>query len=153
MIAGFEDDDAWVTDCATFARDSLGAARVKVQNTSVPPLWQQLADCEEMPGTRLTFTTAANTPDAIAFLAARPVAERMMFHAACGRLHLWPAPEEVAALVSELAGRGFALNEARGAALPALLGDGPIAMLRTRLRSQLDPGGVFALGDRWGERG
>mgnify|MGYP001240605961 CR=1 FL=1 len=153
VIAGFEDDDAWVTDCATFARGSLGAARVKVQNTSVPPLWQQLADCEEMPGTRLTFTTAANTPDAIGFLADRPVAERMIFHAACGRLHLWPAPEEAAPLVAELAMRGFALIAARGVAPPGVSADGPIAMLRKRLRAQLDPGGVFALGDHWGERG
>ena len=68
VVAGFEDHAAWVEDCATFARDSLGTPRVKVQDASVPPLWQQLADAEEMPGVRLTFTTAANTPDAIAFL-------------------------------------------------------------------------------------
>lgn len=148
VIAGFEDDATWVADCATFARGSLGAARVKVQDTSVPPLWQQLADCEEMPGTRLTFTTAANTPDAIAFLDGRPVAERIMFHAACGRLHLWPAPDEAAALVSELAGRGFALIDARGVAPPALMAGGPVAALRRRLHAALDPHGVFALGER-----
>ncbi|MEQ1833397.1 MAG: hypothetical protein ABL977_10115, partial [Candidatus Eisenbacteria bacterium] len=153
VIAGFEDDATWVAECATFARGALGPARVKVQDASVPPLWQQLADAEEMPGTRLTFTTSANTPDAIAFMRDRPVAERLVFHAACGRLHLWPAPEEAAALVSELAARGFALIDARGTALAATAADGPIAMLRKRLRAQLDPGEVFALGSRWGEQG
>ena len=153
VIAGFEDDATWVAECATFARGSLGAARVKVQDASVPPLWQQLADAEEMPGTRLTFTTSANTPEAIAFLCDRPVAERLVFHAACGRLHLWPAPEEAAALVAELATHGFALIDARGTSLPAPADNGPIAMLRKRLRAQLDPGGVFALGNRWGQRG
>jgi FAD/FMN-containing dehydrogenase len=149
IIAGFEDDASWVADCAAFARDSLGAARVKVQDASVPPLWQQLADCEEMPGVRLTFTTSANTPEAIAFLHGRPVAERLVFHAACGRLHLWPAEQEAGALVTELAGRDFALVEARGVMLPAGPASGPIAMLRRQLRAALDPADVFALGARW----
>ncbi len=153
VIAGFEDDAAWVADCAAFARTSLGAARVKVQDTSVPPLWQQLADFEEMPGTRLTFTTTANTPDAIAFLNGRPVAERFVFHAACGRLHAWPADDEVPALVTELAGRGFALVEARGATLPGRSTDGPIAVLRKQLRAAMDPKAVFARGDRWVTQG
>ncbi len=150
VVAGFEEDAAWVAACETFAHASLGAARLKVQEASVPPLWQALADAEEMPGPRLTFTTAANTPDAIAFLHGRTVAERLVFHAACGRLHLWPAADEAAALVRELGGRGFALVEARG--LPAVTepGSAAVSLLRQRLRSALDPGGVFALGTRWG---
>lgn len=152
VVAGFEDDASWVADCAAFARDSLGAARVKVQDASVPPLWQQLADTEEMPGVRLTFTTSANTPDAIAFLHGRPVAERLVFHAACGRLHLWPAEDEAATLVAELTGRGFALVGVRGVALPARSPDGPILLLRSRLRAALDPASVFALGGRWAEQ-
>src|SRR5262245_22240579 len=36
VIAGFEDDAAWVEDCASFAHRALGAARVKVQDASVP---------------------------------------------------------------------------------------------------------------------
>jgi glycolate oxidase FAD binding subunit len=149
VVAGFEDHAAWVEDCATFARDSLGTPRVKVQDASVTALWQQLADTEEMPGVRLTFTTAANTPDAIAFLHGRPAAERLVFHAACGRLHLWPAEEEAATLVSELAGRGFALIEARGLVLTGSATNPAITLLRKRLRAALDPSGVFALGQRW----
>ncbi len=144
VVAGFEDDAAWIEDCAAFAHRSLGAARVKVQNASVPPLWQQLADTEEMPGARLTFTTSANTPEAIAFLHGRPVAERLVFHAPCGRLHLWPAVEEAAELTRELAGRGFALIDARGAGLPAAATSAGVAMLRDRLRQALDPRDVLA---------
>ena len=147
VVAGFEDHAAWVEDCATFARDSLGAARIKVQDLSVPPLWQQLADAEEMPGTRLTFTTAANTPDAIAFLHGRSVAERMVFHANCGRLHLWPTADEAAALVKELEGLGFLLLESRGVAVTGRPGQPAASEIRRALRRALDPEGVFALGD------
>ena len=146
VIAGFEHDAAWVEDCAEFARRTLGAPRLNIRDASVLALWQQLCDFEEMPGPRLTFTTAANTPDAIAFLAGRPVAERLVFHAPCGRLHVWPAAEEAAALVKELAGRGFVLLEARGPVV-ALSGQHPgEAAVRRAVRSALDPGGAFALG-------
>ena len=145
VVAGFEDDAAWVEDCAEFSRRSLGAPRVKVSDTSVLSLWQQVTDMEEMPGPRLTFTTAANTPEAIAFLAGRPVAERLVFHAPCGRLHLWPSAEEARGLVNELAGRGFALIGARGTGAVALGEGASISALRTALRRNLDPRGVFAL--------
>lgn len=149
VIAGFEDDAAWVEDCVEFSRQSLGAPRVKVSDASVLTLWQQVTDFEEMPGPRLTFTTAANTPEAIAFLAARPVAERLVFHAPCGRLHLWPAAaDEAGALLPELAGRGFVPIESRGvtATVPAVAP--ATTLLHERLRAQLDPKGVFALGSR-----
>jgi len=146
VIAGFEEDAAWVADCAEFAHRSLGAARVKVQDTSVILLWQQLTDFEEMPGPRLTFTSAANTPDAIAFLAGRPVAERMVFHAACGRLHLWPAEAEAAGLAKELAGHGFTLLDSRGWAVPDPGEPMAAAGVRRALRVALDPSGVFREG-------
>ena len=146
VIAGFEDDAAWVADCGEFAQRTLGAARVKVSDASASTLWQQVTDFEEMPGPRLAFTTAANTPEAIAFLAGRPVAERLVFHAPCGRLHVWPAAEEAAALTKELAGRGFTLVAARGVASVGPDESGSIAALRAALRRNLDPHGVFALG-------
>jgi FAD/FMN-containing dehydrogenase len=149
VVAGFEEDAAWVEDCASFARRTLGTPRVKVQDASVPPLWQQLADLEEMPGVRLTFTTAANTPEAIAFLGGRSVAERLVFHAACGRLHMWPGAEEAAGLVKELAGRGFALLETRGMPGVASVEDTPVASLRQALRRMLDPARALALGPPW----
>ena len=146
VVAGFEDDPAWLASCETFAHDSLGVSRIKVRDASVPPLWQQLTDAEEMPGARLTFSTAANTPDALAFLAGRPVAERLLFHAACGRLHLWPAADEAAALVKELAGLGFELLESRGTGTPATAAPGAVTAVRRTLRQALDPGGALALG-------
>ena len=147
LVAGFEDDAAWVEDCASFAHESLGAARVRFQNASVPPLWQALADAEEMPGVRLTFTTAANTPDALGFLHGRSVAERLVFHAACGRLHLWPTADEAPALAKELEGRGFALLESRGVVLTGPAAKRAASEIRRTLRRALDPAGVFALGD------
>jgi hypothetical protein len=146
VIAGFEDDAAWVEDCAEFARRSLGTPRTRVSHASVLALWQQLSDMEELPGPRLTFTTAANTPDAIAFLSGRTVAERLVFHAPCGRLHVWPAVEEAVALAKELAGRGFALLEARGAHARTPL---QAETIRSALRKALDPGATLALGVAW----
>jgi FAD/FMN-containing dehydrogenase len=146
VIAGFEDDAAWVADCAEFARRSLGTPRVKVQDASAPPLWQQLADLEEMPGVRLTFTSSANTPDAIAFLADQPVAERMVFHAACGRLHLWPAEAEAANLVQALGKQGFMLVEGRGFRAGSSATQPVLDALRGSVRRAMDPAGVLALG-------
>jgi FAD/FMN-containing dehydrogenase len=146
VIAGFEDDAAWVADCAEFARRSLGAPRVKVQDASALPLWQQLTDLEEMPGPRLTFTSSANTPDAVAFLADRPEAERMVFHAACGRLHVWPAEAQATGLVAELGKRGFIFSESRQLHVDAAAQSAVVA-LRRSLRRAMDPVGVLALGD------
>ena len=151
VIAGFEDDPAWVEDCVGFARQQLGVPRLKLSDASAPPLWRMLADAEEMPGPRLTFATAHNTPAAIAFLAGRAVAGRLVFHAPCGRLHLWPAADEAAALADELSARGFALLEARGAAVAAPAPPRALAALRARLRAALDHRGTLALGGPWAE--
>ena len=112
-------------------------------------LWQALADAEEQPGGRLTFTTSANTPEAIAGLAGRSVSETLVFHAPHGRLHLWPAAEEAAGLVAELAARGFVLIEARGLAAGAAAQPRTIRALRARLREALDPAGVMTRGEHW----
>ena len=147
VVAGFEDDAAWVVDCVEFAQRTLGVPRVKVSDASVITLWQQVCDFEELPGVRLTFTTAANTPDAIAFLAGRPVAERLVFHAPCGRLHVWPAEEEAAALVKELVGRGFTIVDGRGFHGATAIAQPAVVALRRSLRRAMDPVGVLALGD------
>src|SRR5262249_56484242 len=46
VIAGFEDDAAWVEDCVSFARRTLGTPRLKVQDASALTLWQQLSDID-----------------------------------------------------------------------------------------------------------
>jgi len=146
VVAGFEEDPAWLAACDTFAHDTLGAARLTVRDASVPTLWQQLTDFEEMPGARLTFTSAHVTPDAIAFLAGRAIAERLVFHAAAGRLHVWPEVDEVAELSQELSARGFTLIDSRGVGAGAPEPPEGIASLRDRLREALDPARVWALG-------
>jgi FAD/FMN-containing dehydrogenase len=148
VVAGFEEDPAWLADCDRLAHRTLGAPRLSVRDASVSALWRQLADFEEMPGVRLTFTSAHVTPDAIGLLAGRPVAERLVFHAACGRLHLWPEAGEAAELVRELAPRGFSLLEARGLGSDGAGESTAIQALRDRVRAALDPGGVWALGGR-----
>lgn len=153
VVAGFEEDPAWLEACDAFARDTLGTPRSTVRDTSVPALWQQLTDFEEMPGPRLTFSTSANTPEAIAFLAGRSIAERLLFHAPCGRLHLWPAADEARELARELSGRGFTCIGARAAGeTPDPAPDAGVSRLRARLRAALDPAGVFAFGSAGLER-
>ena len=147
VVAGFEDDPAWLAECDRFAHDSLGAARLKVRDASVSALWRQITDPEEMPGARLTFTSAHQTPDAIVFLTHDRVAERLLFHAACGRLHVWPERDEAATLVARCRAHGFTLLDARGVDLPARTPSSAILALRGRLRDALDPQRVFALGD------
>ena len=146
VVAGFEEDPAWLAACDTFAHDTLGAPRLTVRDASVPTLWQQLTDFEEMPGPRMTFTSAHVTPEAIAFLAGRPIAERLVFHAACGRLHVWPEPDEVAELSRELSARGFTLIGSREVGAGAPEPPDGIASVRDRLREALDPARVWALG-------
>ncbi len=149
VVLGWEDDGAWLGDCESFARAALGAPAQRTEGEGVPPLWQSLADLEEMDGPRLTFASAHNTPAAIAPLAGRACAERLVFHAPSGRLVLWPEPGEAAALVVELAALGFALTEARGVVIEREAPPVAIATLRAALRRALDPAGTMALGGRW----
>ena len=148
-VLGWEDDAAWLGECESFARAKLGAPAQRTEDEGVPPLWQLVTDLEEMDGPRLTFASAHNTPAALAPLAGRACAERLVFHAPSGRLLLWPEPGEAAALVAELAPLGFALTEARGVALERTAPPAAIAALRAALRRALDPGGTLALGPRW----
>jgi hypothetical protein len=59
---------------------------------------------------------------------------------------VWPAADEAAALVKELAGRGFGLLDARGSSAPEARQQAAEASVRRALRSALDPVGAFALG-------
>ncbi|MCC6651302.1 MAG: FAD-binding protein [Candidatus Eisenbacteria bacterium] len=149
VVTGFEDDATWVASCVAFAHEQLGAPAAHRGGAELPALWQALADLEETPGARLTFTSAHNTPDAIAVLADRDVAKRLVFHAPHGRLHLWPRPQDAAALVAELAPRGFRLIDARGVAVTRAASVAGVTRLRERLRDALDPARVMALGERW----
>lgn len=154
VVVAFEDDRAWVEREIDVAHRALGPARVRLADDSAATLVGALADLEEMPGARLTFTTTERTPDAVAALAGTEDGARMVFHAAAGRLHLFPGPDRAQPLVDDLAARGFTLIAARGTGLlePPVPPLAAIAGMRARLRAALDPTGALALGSRW-ERG
>jgi len=143
-VVAFEDEPTWIEQCSSFARERLGAPRLQMQDASVSALTQMLTDAEEMPGPRLTFATASGSPQSLAPLLSHAVAERLVFHAPAGRLHLFPAASEAPALVTLLAAHGFALLEARGADVEPQPSHPAIAALRSRLQAALDPASVFA---------
>lgn len=150
VIVGFEDDAPWVERLCATARERLGAPRLQLSGESAAAMWQTLADFEELPGPRLSFTTAANTPAALAPWLAGGALARAVFHAPAGRLHLFPAEGGAPPLVALGAEHGFALIGARGIeAARALPPEHATLALRRRIRAALDPAGVMAWGDRW----
>jgi len=123
----------------------------RLEGDDAAALWQSLADIEETAGPRLSFTTAANTPAALAPLLAGLAGQRLVLHAPAGRLHLFPGREDARSLVDAAAAHGFTLIGARGLAeipraLPPQTG---LLALRARIRTALDPNGTFALGESW----
>lgn len=153
LVAVFEDDPAVVASQERFLRERLGAPRSRVQDASVGTLLQQVADTEEMPGVRLTFTTPDASPSALAGVIALGAAERMVFHAPAGRLLCWPEEPAIPGLVETLAARGFTLIDVRGpaAASPESAAPG-VRSLRARVRAALDPARALALGPDWESR-
>jgi FAD/FMN-containing dehydrogenase len=151
VVVGFEDDTPWVERQIERTHEALGPARLQVTAESAAKLLAMLTDLEELQGARLGFTSAHNTPAALAPLVGTKDAERLVFHAPAGRLHVFPTEGDAAPLVSRLAEAGFTRIDARGLALdPAATAPQPaIGSLRERLRSALDPSGVLAMGPRW----
>jgi hypothetical protein len=137
----------------------LGEPDARLEDDSAAALWQALADLEDRDGARLTFTGSANTPAALTPLLERPeVAAASLFHAAAGRLHVFPDRTRARTLLEPLAGAGFSLIEtvagdgdrAGVAALEPLIAPQTAALaLRARLRTALDPACVMAFGPRW----
>ena len=159
LIVGFEDDVPRVDQQLAAAERLLGEPDARLEDDTVPALWQSLADLEASDAARLTFTGAANTPAALAPLIEQPeAAAETLFHAAAGRLHLFPTRARVRDLLEPLARAGFTLLEAAPAADPARGGGAPepvlapqaaVLALRARIRAALDPGGVMAYGRDW----
>ena len=151
VVVGFEDEPAWVERQAAIAHEALGEPAARLEGGDVPAMWQSLADLGDLPPPRLTFTTAGNTPAALAPLVDSPGAEGLLFHAPAGRLHLYLDPAAAQARVDALAEHGFALIEARGvgAIEPPVARQAGVLALRRRLRAALDPEDRFALGARW----
>jgi glycolate oxidase FAD binding subunit len=151
VVVGLEDDRAWVAEQEQATTAALGPPAARFEGDDAAALWQALADCEETAGPRLSFTTSANTPAALSPLLARRAAQRLVFHAPAGRLHLFPGPEDPQVLVAAAAAHGFTLNRARGL---VEIGD-PLAprtgvlALRARIRAGFDANGTLSLGGAW----
>ena len=154
VIVGFEDDAAWVDEQIARATRRLGAPESRCSGDEVESLWQTLADGEELAAPRLTFTTAHNTPAALAPVLDSTACDGFVFHAPAGRLHLFPRDGAQQAEVERLAPHGFALIAAHGAGeiAPVIPPQQAVLALRARIRAELDSGRRFALGERW-ERG
>ena len=162
LVVGFEDDGAHVDRQAAKVERLLGEPDARLVDDSAATLWQSLADLEDRDGVHLACTTAANTPAALAPLLAAPgEADGMLFHAAAGRLHLFPERASARAAFETLTGAGFALIESTGLPggvagprelAPLVAPQAAVLALRARVRAALDPAGVMALGPRW-ERG
>ena len=151
VIVGLEDDRTWVTEQESAVIRALGPPRSRLGGDQVVSLAQSLADLEEREGPRLTFTTAGNTPAALARILGLAGSGPLVFHAPAGRLHLFPEPAELAGCAIAAAEAGFTLRAARGAVHPHQ-GQPPragVLALRGRIRAALDPTGAFALGERW----
>ena len=98
-------------------------------------------------------------PAALAPLLDQPaVAAASVFHAAAGRLHVFPGPTRAGEIAEPLARAGFSLLEAvAGAGDPAgvaalepiIAPQSAVLALRARLRDALDPAGTMACGPRW----
>jgi FAD/FMN-containing dehydrogenase len=151
LVAGFEGEAAHVDRQCEHAKEILGTPRHRVSGASVAALWQQITDFEELQQARLTFTTAHRSPAAMTHVLGRGFGDRFVFHAASGRLHVFPAGAEGASVLRKLAAHEFAPIEIRGIdgdSDPSVM---PLAVttVRRALRDALDPGHRFALGDRW----
>jgi hypothetical protein len=159
---GLEDDEPRVAQQAAALERLLGEPDARLEQDAAAGLWQALADLEDRDGARLTFTGAGNTPAALAPLLEWPeAAAATVFHAAAGRLHVFPGRTAARELAGPLARAGFTLLEAVAgegdpagvAALePAVAPLAATLALRGRLRAALDPAGALAFGPRW-ERG
>jgi FAD/FMN-containing dehydrogenase len=159
VVLGLEDDEARVAQQVAELERLLGAPDARLEDDSAAALWQSLADLEDRDGARLTFTGASNTPAALAPLLDQPeVAAATVFHAAAGRLHVFPDRARAREVVEPLARAGFTLIEvvtgtpdsAGVAALePLIPPQAAVLDLRARIRAALDPAGVMAYGPRW----
>jgi glycolate oxidase FAD binding subunit len=153
VVIGLEDDLARVKEQERAVTAILGQPAARRDGDDAVATWQALADLEETAGPRLSFTTAANTPAALAPLLASRAMPRLVFHAPAGRLHLFPAADAAEDLAREVAAHGFTLMGTRGLdrSLPALAGRSGSLALRARLRAALDPNRTLALGEAWAD--
>jgi glycolate oxidase FAD binding subunit len=151
VVVGLEDDRVWVNEQEHVVTTVLGPPKVRLEGEDAAALWQSLADLEETPGPRLSFTGSANTPAALAPLLTALPALRFVHHAPAGRLHLFPEGDDAQSMVDLASAHGLVLIDARGLAeiRGARSPQAGVRALRARIRAALDPHGTLALGESW----
>lgn len=151
-VIGLEDDAPSVAEQESAIVRALGTPRARLAGDEVVAIGQALADLEETSNgdARLSFTTAGNTPAALAPLLGAAASAGLIFHAPGGRLHLFPAAGDVEATIAMAAAGAFTLRAARLAGpRPQAPPRSGVAALRARIRAALDPAGTLAMGERW----
>jgi glycolate oxidase FAD binding subunit len=150
IVVGLEEDAPRVAEQEAAIVRGLGPPRARLVGHEVEAMAQALADLEETDGERLSFTTAGNTPAALAPLTGAAAGTRLVFHAPAGRLHLFPAAGSEHATVATAVANAFTLRSARlTGPRPAAAPRSGVTALRARIRTSLDPAGTLAFGDRW----
>ena len=146
VAVGLEDDTEWVTEQETRVAAALGAPALRLEGDDAAALTQALADAQEGEGSRLVFTSAHKTPAGLATFFERAGAERLVSHAAAGRLHWFLDPgDDPSALVRELREAGYVLiDRGRVSLEPPMAPEVAIQDLRERLRLALDPAHALA---------
>jgi hypothetical protein len=136
VIVGLEDDALRNAEQEVALARALGAPASRLTGDDVAALWRRIADLQSGPNGS-TWTTADNTPAAVAALAG--AVGEFVFHAPAGRLIRF-GPEEADDRFSRI----DPLRASPGRATPE-----GVTALRSRIRGALDPAGTFALGDLW----
>jgi FAD/FMN-containing dehydrogenase len=148
MVAvGLEDDAAWIAEQEARLTAKLGAPARRLEGEAVVTLAQALADAEDRADSRLVFTSAHQTPDALASVLDRPGADRLVCHAPAGRLHWIPAEgEDPSRLARDLLAAGYTLIERSSALIlePPISPESAIIALRERVKEALDPAGTLS---------
>jgi hypothetical protein len=146
VAVGLEDDVDWVAEQETRVTAALGAPALRLEANDAAALTQSLADAQRGEGPRLVFTSAHKTPAGLAPVLERAGADRLVAHAAAGRLHWFLDPgDDPSALVRELREAGYVLiDRGRVNLEPPMPPEVAIQGLRERLRAALDPTAALA---------
>ncbi len=150
VVLGLEDEPERIAELRTLAVKRLGEPVLELAGADVVALWQRLADLEDSGTPRLTFSGSRLTPAALASWVARPAGTGCVFHAACGRLHVFETTDHAPQIEQFLAPEGFVrIASLRARGDDAQPGSTATTALRQRIRAALDPAGIFALGEHW----
>jgi len=152
VVTGLEDDPGWVAAQRARFTDAFGAPHASCEGAEALALSRAIAD-RDAPATggQLAFASAHVTPAALAPLVAEPELATARFTVTGGRLVVAVTGERAGVFAERAHEAGFRWVECTGLAgfNPPLAPQSAVTALRARIRSQLDPRGAFAFGERW----